>query len=63
MELNASDMKTLEARGITTAELERQLKCFSTGFPYLKLVDSARPGNGITVLTTEEQSATVDRWR
>ena len=63
MELNASDMKTLEARGITTAELERQLNCFSTGFPYLKLVDSARPGNGITVLTTEEQSATVDRWK
>ena len=63
MELNDSDRKMLDNRGITAAELERQLKCFATGFPYLKLVDSARPGKGITVLSADEQAAAVDRWR
>jgi len=62
MNLNDSDLMTLQERGITTAELERQLHCFATGFPYLKLEDSARVGKGITVLSAHEQTEAVNRW-
>ena len=49
--LTESDRKTLQARGITEEQLQEQVNRFVTGFPYLKIYDSARPGEGITVLS------------
>lgn len=60
--LTDSDLKTLAARGISATQLQEQIDRFVTGFPYLRIYDSARPGNGITVLTDEEQNQAVERW-
>lgn len=60
--LNESDYKTLSERGITPAQLQEQVDRFATGFPYLKIYDSARPGEGITVLSSDEEEAAVKRW-
>ena len=62
MNLSDSDLNTLEARGITPAELQAQVDRFVTGFPYLKIYDSARPGEGITVLSDEDEARAVERW-
>lgn len=63
MNLTESDLKQLEARGITVDELESQVNRFVTGFPYLKIYDSARPGAGITVLSSTDEQAAVERWK
>lgn len=63
MNLTSSDLKTLEARGITPEQLQSQVDRFTTGFPYLKIYDSARPGEGITVLTESDEQSAISRWR
>ncbi|WP_434968090.1 DUF4301 family protein, partial [Muribaculum intestinale] len=45
--MTPQDKTTLEEKGIAPELLESQLKRFETGFPYLRIVDSARVGNGI----------------
>lgn len=62
MNLTDSDLKTLAARGITPAQLQAQVDRFVTGFPYLKIHDSARPGEGITVLSENDETQAVERW-
>lgn len=57
------DLALLEQKGITEKQAEEQLKRFATGFPYLKILDVARTGHGITVLTEEEQLTAVERWK
>lgn len=61
--LRPEDLKQLEEKGITEAQLNAQLERFRTGFPYLKIVDAARPGQGITVLTAEEEDEACARWQ
>lgn len=63
MNLTSSDLQTLEARGITPEQLQSQVDRFATGFPYLKIYDSARPGEGITVLTENDEQSALGRWR
>ena len=57
------DLALLEQKGITASEAEAQLARFATGFPYLKILDVARTGHGITVLNDEEQVSAVARWK
>lgn len=61
--LNESDLLTLSARGITPEQLQSQLNLFKSGFPWLTIKNAARPGDGITVLTPEEEEAAVERWK
>lgn len=56
------DAMTLGEKGITQESLENQIKRFETGFPYLKILDSARVGNGILALGEADQQAAVARW-
>jgi hypothetical protein len=60
--LNATDLATLANRGITPEQLQAQVDRFVTGFPYLKIYDSARPGSGITVLSEGERDEAVEQW-
>lgn len=60
--LRPEDKATLEAKGITEAQVEAQLERFRTGFPYLTLKGAATPGAGITVLTPEEEDKAIARW-
>ena len=57
------DLQLLEQKGITPEQAKAQLNRFATGFPYLKILDVARTGNGITTLTEEQQNAAVARWQ
>ena len=60
--LTNEDKNFLNARGISEEVVLNQVERFKTGFPYLKIYDSARPGEGITILTKEEESQAVSRW-
>lgn len=61
--LTTEDMKTLEAKGVSQSELEAQIERFKTGFPFLKIANSAQIGNGIMKLTPEEEAEAVARWK
>lgn len=61
--LNPEDLKTLEIKGVTQDELESQINRFKTGFPFLKIANSAQIGNGIKRLTPQEESDAVARWK
>ncbi|MDE7141584.1 MAG: DUF4301 family protein, partial [Muribaculaceae bacterium] len=60
--LTTDDKELLAKRGISEKQLKDQLDRFKTGFPYLKIYDSARPGEGITVLDKAGEEAAVNRW-
>lgn len=60
--LSNEDKVQLTERGVTTELLLEQVERFKTGFPYLKIYDSARPGEGITVLSAQEEESAVARW-
>lgn len=45
--LSTEDKKILEKKGISPGQIENQLNDFKTGFPFLKIEDSATIGNGI----------------
>ncbi len=57
------DLQLLEQKGISPEQAKAQLNRFATGFPYLKILDVARTGNGITTLTEEQQEAAIARWQ
>ncbi len=61
--LTDNDIKTLEGKGISQEELQEQIDRFKTGFPYLRLSDSATVGKGIIRLTPEEQNQAIERWQ
>ena len=61
--LTTEDLKTLEQKGVTQEELESQINRFKTGFPFLKIADSAQIGNGIKQLSAEEEFEAVARWK
>ncbi|MBR3897513.1 MAG: DUF4301 family protein [Bacteroidaceae bacterium] len=45
--LTPQDKEQLSKKGISEAQIDEQLKCFETGFPYLKLEAAASIGQGI----------------
>ena len=60
--LQPEDILTLEAKGITEEQLNAMLDRFAKGFPYLTIIDAARPGHGITVLSPAQEEAACQRW-
>lgn len=60
--LREEDLALLEQKGISPKQVEAQLQRFTTGFPYLKILDVARSGNGITILDQQQQQQAIDRW-
>jgi len=61
--LNDRDKEILAKRGITEEQLLEQIERFETGFPYLKIADSARVGAGIVFLDKNQEDRAVARWR
>ncbi len=61
--LNERDKKIINSRGITEQELLAQVKRFETGFPYLRIADSARAGAGIVLLDRAGEDAAIERWK
>lgn len=60
--LSETDLAILKDKGITQEQLEKQLKSFETGFPYLKLNSAATVGNGIMRLSADEEEQATARW-
>ncbi|MCM1021390.1 MAG: DUF4301 family protein [Muribaculum sp.] len=61
--METTDLNQLQAKGIKPEVFEAQLKRFQTGFPFLRIVDSARVGEGIKKLTPEEEQQAIARWK
>lgn len=57
-----TDLKQMEAHGISPDTAREQLNRFSTGFPFLTLHGSATIGNGIKKLDDAEREKAVERW-
>ncbi len=60
--LNQQDQQTLASRGISETQLLEQIKRFETGFPYLRIADSARVGAGIVALEPYQEDEAIARW-
>lgn len=57
-----SDLDQLAAKGIAPETVEAQLRRFATGFPFLRLSDSARPGKGILILGEADEADALACW-
>ena len=61
--LSQQDLKQLAQKGISEAQIERQLGEFKTGFPFLKLEAAAAIGKGIVAPTAGERQQYVEAWK
>ena len=60
--ITPQDKAQLEAKGISEAQIEQQLKDFQTGFPFLRLAGAAAIGNGILAFAEADQKVLVQAW-
>lgn len=60
--LTQQDKELLVEKGITEAQIEDQLACFRTGFPFLKLDAAASVGNGVLLPSESEQQTYLTAW-
>lgn len=60
--ITSQDKIQLKGKGITEEQLEYQLGCFRTGFPYLRLYAAATQSKGISVPTENERNELVHGW-
>lgn len=59
---SSNDAKILNSKGITQQTLDTQLEHIRNGFPYLQIVNCATAGNGIKVLTPQEEKEAIAIW-
>lgn len=62
MTLTQEDRDLLNKKGISESQIEEQLSCFKTGFPFLKLNSPASIGNGILSLDEKECEHYLETW-
>ncbi|MFO7656485.1 MAG: DUF4301 family protein [Bacteroidales bacterium] len=62
MKFSDDDKKMLAEKGITIKMVENQLHNFQEGFPYIKLVRAATPGNGIKTLDTNSLKSYSEKY-
>lgn len=60
--LSIEDKTQLHAKGISEAQIQKQLDCLCTGFPFLRLKNTATVGEGILRLETSEAAKYVQIW-
>ncbi|MDE7077288.1 MAG: DUF4301 family protein, partial [Alistipes sp.] len=56
------DLRQIAAHGLTPEAVERQIDDFRRGFPFLKVVRAASPGDGIAVLDAAAADAAAQRY-
>jgi hypothetical protein len=57
------DLNLFASKGISVAQIEEQLSCFVSGFPYLPLVASASVERGIWRIAEGEQEGYREAWQ
>ena len=60
--ITTKDEKTLVKKGISTQQIEEQLKSFVTGFPFLEIRSAAEPTKGIVIVSDEETPSLLNEW-
>ena len=56
------EIQQITEHGLTPAQIERQLENFRQGFPFLRVVATASPDDGITMLSATELQNAVDAY-
>jgi len=56
------DLQQIAAHGLTPEAVERQIENFRRGFPYLKVVRAASPGDGIVAVDQAQADAAAARY-
>ena len=57
------DTTQIEGRGTTVREVTRQIDCFRSGFPWMKIVGPATPERGIRVLGPDMVKKSVEYYK
>ena len=57
------DIAQIKGRGVDLGQVEDQVERFKKGFPWMKIVAPATPGNGIKVLSEEDAHESVDYFQ
>ncbi len=60
--LTQDDLLLLQEKGISEQQIQEQLQCFASGFPFLKLEDSAGLGNGVLALDESAADHYLEVW-
>ncbi len=60
---SSNDLAQFQEKGISSEQIDGQLRSFQTGFPFLKLKAAAAPGNGILIPTAEQCERFVALWQ
>lgn len=60
---NEQDIKQMEAKGLTTEQIDKQLARFAQGFPWLRIQAVATAGNGIVRLSTKDENSCIQSWK
>ncbi|MDP4270912.1 MAG: DUF4301 family protein [Bacteroidota bacterium] len=60
--LTEKDFEQLKKRGISEAQIEEQLNCFATGFPFLELQAAASLEKGVLGVDIEAATAFAATW-
>ena len=56
------DFKQFREQGIAPEEVERQLECFRRGFPFADIRRPATPGDGIIVLSMDDEDRLINLY-
>lgn len=56
------DLQQIAGHGLTPEAVERQIECFRRGFPFLKVVRAASPGDGVKVLDDGQADRAAARY-
>lgn len=59
---NEKDIKQIEEMGLSVSDVEKQIKRFSKGFPYLNVVKAASLKDGILSLDKEKLNKYLEIW-
>ncbi len=60
--LTPQDLEQLKARNISRTTLEKQLRRFEKGYPFLNVIKAADSDSGIHILTPDEVKKYLDIW-
>ncbi|MFW5821194.1 MAG: DUF4301 family protein [Bacteroidota bacterium] len=60
--LTEKDRAEIKNKGLSVAEIERQISVFERGIDFVELIKPATPGEGIEELDRTEQKAMIDRY-
>ncbi len=61
--LSPKDLEQITRKGITEAQIEKQLNEFKTGFPFLRLEAAASVGDGIVAASAEDVEKYTAAWK